>query len=66
MEILVLLALFLVLAKPVQLNCTANFERFRPILGPEVSGVSFFLVVLEFPLGTIKLLGHSGRPLKLG
>ena len=37
------------LAQPVQLGCTADFERFWPILAPKFNRISYFLV-LGFPV----------------
>ena len=48
------------LAQPVPLGCTADFERFRPILGPKFNRILCFLVS-GFPLDIVKISGHSGK-----
>jgi len=48
------------LAQPVQLGCTADFERFWPILGPKFNRISFFLVS-GFPLDIAKISGRSDK-----
>jgi len=48
------------LAQPMQLGCTADFERFWPILGPKFNRISCFLVS-GFPLDIIKISGHSSK-----
>jgi hypothetical protein len=51
------------LAQPVQLGCTADFERFWPILGPKFDRISCFLVSRS-PLDIVKISGHCDKTVR--
>ena len=54
------------LARPVQLGCTTDFERFWPILGPKFNRISCFLVS-GFPHSILsKYRATVVRPYELG